>query len=147
MRMFKPVSVSSAAFAFCRYSIAILVWIALVLKIKWIIVLVFVILATSAVLKIGKAPMILLYTYTINKIIPSKSEMLDEKAMRFAHTLGSVLALLCIVFLYFINDNVGWVLVFVFAILKTISAFGFCPASKLYSCAMSGGCCALTGRK
>ena len=143
MRSYKPVSVPTAAFVFCRYTIAILIWIALILKIKWIIVLVFFILLFSAILKVRKAPMILLYSYTINKIFPSKSELLDEKAMRFAHTLGSILALLSIVFLYFVNEKVGWIIVIVFAILKSISALGFCPASKLYSCATSGGCCAL----
>ena len=147
MRKFKPVSVSTAAFAFCRYVIAILIWLAFILRVKWVVVLVFLILVFSAILKIGKAPMILLYSYTINKLIPSKSEILDEKAMRFAHILGSILALLCIIFLYFINEKIGWVIVFAFAILKTISAFGFCPASKLYSCVMSGGCCALTKRR
>jgi hypothetical protein len=147
MRTYKPVSVSKAAFAFCRYMIAILIWLALIFRLKWLVVFVFLILAASAIMKIGKAPMILVYSFTINKIFTSKSEMLDEKAMRFAHTLGSIIALVCIFLLYFINEQIGWATVFVFALLKTISALGFCPASKLYSCAMSGGCCALTKRR
>ncbi len=147
MKTFKPVSIQSAAFVFCRYSIAILIWLALILRLKWLVVLVFLILAASAILTVGRAPMIMLYKYTLGKIFPSKYEMLDAKAMRFAHTLGSVLALLCIIFLYFVNDRVGWIIVFAFAILKSVSALGFCPASKLYSCALSGGCCALTKRR
>jgi len=146
MKTFKLVSVSKAAFAFCRYTIAILVWLALFLKNKPLVLLVFAILALSAILKIKRAPLILLYTYTINKIFPSKTEILEEKAMRFAHTLGTILALICIIFLYLINEKVGWIIVLIFAILKTISAFGYCPASKMYSCMMSGGCCALTKR-
>jgi len=146
MKTFKPVSVSKAAFAFCRYTIAILIWLALILKNKPLILLVFAILALSAILKIKRAPLILFYTYTINKIFPSKNELLEEKAMRFAHTLGTTLALICIIFLYLINEKVGWIIVLIFAILKTISALGYCPASKMYSCMMSGGCCALTKR-
>lgn len=147
MRKFKPVSVPKAAFVFCRYSIAIMIWIAFFLRLKWLIAFVFVILAASAILKVGRAPMILLYSYTINKIIPSKTELLEEKSMRFAHTLGSILALICLIFLYIVSDKVGWAIVFLFAILKTISAFGFCPASKLYSCAMNGSCCAFIKKK
>jgi hypothetical protein len=142
MKKYKPVSVSVAGFAFCRYSVAILIWVSLLLHIKWLLVVVFLILAFSALLKIEKAPMILLYKYTIGKIIKSKEEILNERAMRFAHIMGTILCLICLLFLYCINVNVGWILVFVFAILKTISAFGMCPASKLYECMGNDSCCA-----
>jgi len=142
MTKYKPVSVSKAAFAFCRYTVAILVWLSLLLRIEWLLVIVFLILATSALFKIEKAPLILLYKYTINKIIKSKEEILNENAMRFAHTMGTILSLICLLFVYFINAPIGWVLVFVFAILKTISAFGMCPASKLYECMGNKNCCA-----
>lgn len=142
MKKYKPVSVSVAGFAFCRYAIAVLVWLSLIFQIKWLLIIVFLILALSALLKVQKAPMILLYKYTIGKIVKSKDEILNEHAMRFAHTMGTILSLICLLFLYFINANVGWVLVFVFAILKTISAFGMCPASKLYECMGNDGCCA-----
>ena len=142
MTKYKPVSVSKAGFAFCRYTIAILVWLSLIFQIKWILVLVFLVLALSALLKIQKAPMILLYKFTIGKIIKSKDEILNENAMRFAHIMGTILSFICLLFLYFINVYVGWILVFVFAILKTISAFGMCPASKLYECMGNDNCCA-----
>jgi len=146
MNTFKPVSVQSAAFIFCRYTIAILIWIAFFSKEKSLILLVFAILLFSAILTVKRAPLIMLYTYTIGKIFKSKTEMLEVKSMRFAHILGTILSLICIIFLYWVNDKVGWILVIVFAVLKTISAFGYCPASKMYSCMMSGGCCALTKR-
>lgn len=142
MKKYKPVSVSTAGFAFCRYTIAVLVWLSLIFQIKWLLVIVFLILAFSAFLKIQKAPMILLYKYTIEKIIKSKDEILNEHAMRFAHIMGTILSVICILFLYFINVNVGWILVFIFAVLKTISAFGVCPASKLYECMGNDSCCA-----
>ena len=142
MKKYKPVLVPKAAFVFCRYSIALLVWISLLFQSKPMMVLVFIILLFSAILKVGKAPMILLYSFTINKIIKSKEELLNEQAMRFAHTFGSILSLICLLFLYFINENIGWVMVFCFGLLKSISAVGFCPASKLYDCLNNDSCCA-----
>ena len=144
--MDKIVSVPKGAFIFCRYSVAIFIWLAFILKIRWLVILVFVILALSAILKVRKAPMILIYSWTINKIFKSKEELLSEKGMRFAHTLGATFSLIALIFLYFGNVQVGWIIVFVLAILKTISAFGFCPASKLYSCATNGSCCAFVKR-
>ncbi len=142
MTKYKPISVPKTAFAFCRYSVAVLVWISFILKIKWILIVVLLILAISALLKIQKAPLVLLYQYTVNKIIKSKEEILNEHAMKFAHTMGTILCLLCLIFLYFVNENIGWGLTFLFAILKTISAVGMCPASKLYDCMGNKNCCA-----
>ncbi len=142
MTKYKPVSVSKAGFAFCRYTIAILVWLSFIFQITWILLLVFLILAFSALLKVQKAPLILFYKYTIGKIIKSEDEILNENAMRFAHTMGTVLCLICLLFLYFINAKIGWALVLIFAILKTVSAFGMCPASKLYECMGNDSCCA-----
>lgn len=142
MKKYKPVSVSASAFTFCRLSLAILIWLSLIFHSKSILIAVFVIFALSAILKIQKAPMILLYSYTINKLIKSKDEILNEHAMRFAHIMGSILSFICIILLYFVSEKVGWTAVFVFALLKSISAFGFCPASKLYECSTNDSCCA-----
>ena len=142
MTKYKPVSVSKASFAFCRISLAVLIWLSFVFHSKVTLILVFIVFLLSAILKIEKAPMILLYSYTINKLIKSKDEILNEKAMLFAHTVGSVLSFICIFLLYFVNEKVGWTAVFVFALLKSISAFGFCPASKLYECSTNDSCCA-----
>ena len=123
---------------------AIIVWCALIFKIKWLVVLSFVILALSAILTIKHAPMIVLWRYTLGRIFNSKTEILNVKAMRFAHGAGTILSAICVYLLYFGNEYAGWILVGFFAILKTISAFGFCPASKLYVCMSNGGCCAFS---
>ena len=138
---YRPVSVSKGAFVFCRYSIAILVWVAFILRNPWILALVGAIMFFSALLKIRRAPLIVLYGYTIDKIWRSPKEILNESAMRFAHILATGLSVICLVFILFINSHVGWFLAFCFAILKTVSAVGFCPASKLYECAGSDKCC------
>jgi hypothetical protein len=142
MKKYKPVSVSKSAFAFCRLGLAALVWLSLAFHSKPILILVFTIFLLSAILKIKKAPLILLYSYTVNKIIISKDEVLNEKSMRFAHIMGSAFSLICIIILYLVSEKAGWIAVLVFALLKSISAFGFCPASKLYECSMSNSCCA-----
>lgn len=141
------VSIKSAEFAFCRYGVALLVWLAIVLTSKEIVLAVFVILLLSAIMTVKYAPMILIWRYTFGQIIKSKDEVLNLKAMRFAHSIGTFLSGICLLFLYFGNPIIGWGFVWFLAIMKTISAFGFCPASKLYVCMLSGGCCALSGPK
>jgi len=140
-------AISNGAFVFCRYSVAILVWLGFLLKLKWLILLTFLILLFSAILTVKRAPMILLYNYTLGKIIPSKKETLNIKAMRFAHILGSIFSGVAVIFLYLIHDFTGWVIVGIFVIIKTISAIGFCPASKLYNCMANGSCCAFAKRR
>ena len=137
---YRPVSVPKAAFAFRRYAVAILVWLAFILRDWRLVALVGVIMFFSAWLKVGRAPLIVLYKYTVNKIFKSPQEILNESAMRFAHILATGLSIICLAALY-INSHVGWALVLFFAVLKTISAVGFCPASKLYECAGSDKCC------
>lgn len=140
------VTVQQNAFVFCRYSVAILIWLALLFQSVYVLAVVLLILALSALVKVHRAPMVLLYTHTFGRFIASKDVVLDVRAMRFAHTLGAVLALVS-VSLVLRESPFAWWFVAGFALLKTMSALGFCPAYKLYGCATSGGCCALTGRR
>ena len=134
------------AFVFCRYSIAILIWIGLFLQNVWVIVAVFAILALSALLTVRFAPMVWIWTNTLGRVIPSEDVVLDIKAMRFAHTAGALLAAISLSLIWRGNPF-AWIFVGFFAALKTLSALGFCPAYKLYGCVLSGGCCALTTQK
>ena len=142
MKTFKLVSVPKGAFIFCRYTAAILVWLALILQIRWLIVVVFLIFVLSAWLKVKRAPLVWFYSQTIELLFKTKTEILNERAMRFAHVMGSIFSLICILIVYFIDERVGWIAVFILALLKSISAVGFCPASKLYECATNDSCCA-----
>jgi hypothetical protein len=145
MTKYKPVPIPGAAFAFCRYGVALLLWAGLIVQSKAVIVLVVVILVSSAILKIAHAPMIVLYRYTINLIVRSPDVVVNEHAMRFAHLVGATIGAVCLVLLYFVNDLAGWLAVAVLASLKSISALGYCPASKLYEC-MTGGSCYIRKR-
>jgi hypothetical protein len=141
----KPVIVPKHAFAFCRYSLAILIWLAYALHSVGCLAAAAAVLGLSAILKVGRAPLILLYAKTGLRLHASPTEVLDETAMRFAHGLGTAFALACLVAIG-LNPRFGWRLTLVFALLKTVSALGFCPASKLFTCATNTTCCPLTKR-
>ncbi len=138
------VLISSGEFAFCRIGIMILVWIAFIFKIGSIIWFVFLVLLLSALFTVKYAPMIILWRYSFGRIFKSKNEILNVKAMRFAHVMGTILAGICILLLHFGNQSFAWGFVAFFAIMKTISALGFCPASKVYVCMSNGTCCAFS---
>ena len=134
------------AFVFCRYSVAALVWVALLLQNVWVLLAVFVILAASALLTVRRAPMVVLWTSTFARIFPSEEDVLDIKAMRFAHGMGAMMALIGLSLVWHGTPG-AWVFVGAFAILKTTSALGWCPAYKLWGCLAKGGCCALTRKR
>lgn len=134
------------AFVFCRYSVAVMVWVALLFQSAWVLAAVFVILALSAWLKVQNAPMIRLYSATLGPFMSSEEVILGVNAMRFAHTAGAVLALVALALVY-AGSPVAWPFVAVFALLKTTSALGWCPAYKVYGCMAKGGCCALTQKR
>lgn len=137
----KPVSITNGAFAFCRYTIAIMIWCSLIFKSKEVLLAAVIILLLSVILKVKRAPLIVLYTYTAEKVFPSGNVIVDEKGIRFAHSVGAVVGSICLIFLYFGNTSAGWALTVILAILKTSAAFGFCSALKLYQCMTGGSCC------
>lgn len=134
------------AFVFCRYSVAALVWVALLLQDVWVLAAVFAVLLLSALLTVRRAPMIVLWSSTLGHVFPSEEDVLDIKAMRFAHGLGAMMALIGLSMVWHGNPF-AWYFVGLFAVLKTTSAFGWCPAYKLWGCLAKGGCCALSGKR
>ncbi|MCL2816447.1 MAG: hypothetical protein FWD23_17770, partial [Oscillospiraceae bacterium] len=85
MAKFKPAAISKGSFAFCRIVVAGLLWLGIILQTKWLVGAVFLIMLFSAVLKVEKAPLILLYKYTADKIKPSKNIIVDEKGIFVSH--------------------------------------------------------------
>lgn len=148
MSGFKPVTVSNGAFNFCKYTMALLLWISIVFHLKLLVALVFCILILSAILKVKKSPLVLIYTYTVEKQFPSKKIVLDEKAICFAHKVGAVMSGIALIFLYLIHPLTGWIITAALAVLKSSAAMGFCGAAKLYSCLNNpnGQCCRI-GKK
>jgi len=140
----RPVMISSGAFWFCRISVAVFLWVGFALKAAWLVHLSTAILLASCVLGVNRAPLIVLYS-GLEKLLLKRppGTMVDINAMRFAHALGSGFALLCSLLLVF-HFRYAWGVVLLFALIKSISAAGFCPAEKLFAC-VGGQCC--VGRK
>lgn len=148
MKECRPVSVPRAAFNFCKYCMAIIFWVALIMQIKVMVAVGFAILLLSAILKVKNAPLVFIYTNTINKLFPSKKEILDENAVYFAHVVASIMSGIALVFLYCFNPLIGWIITGILAFLKTSASFGFCGAMKLYGCLNNpnGQCCRVGNR-
>lgn len=141
MNAYKPVTISKGGFAFCRYMVAAMVWAALIFQMKEFLAATFIVMVLSYILKVERAPLVALYAMTIDKIIPSGKELVDEKGIRFAHLVGAVFSGMCWLLLSVNQPLIGWILTFALAVLKSSAAFGFCSALKLYGCMTSGNCC------
>lgn len=141
MAAFKPATISKGSFAFCRIVVAGLLWLSIILQIKWLVSVVFLIMLFSAILKVEKAPLILLYKYTVDRIKQSENTIVDEKGIYFSHVVGAVFSVICLVLLYFAHPVAAWIVTGLFAVLQTSAACGFCSALKLYTCMNNGTCC------
>jgi hypothetical protein len=132
-------TISRNAFRFCKLSVAVMIWCSFAFREEILLMVVFLMLLFSALLKVTRAPLILLYSTTLERIFPGATLEVDEKALRFAHALGTFLSGMCLVFIY-AKPSVGWWMVLAFAILKTVSTLGFCPGEAIYSCYVNGTC-------
>ena len=141
MMHYKPVSIAKNSFAFCRYGVAILVWLSFIFHSVVILEITAFIFLLSALLKVQRAPFIVLGNLTLNKVKKSPEILVNENAIFFAHCVGFLFSGFCIVIVYTVHGSGAWFSVLAFAVLKSISAFGFCPASRLYDCALNGNCC------
>ena len=139
----KPVTISNSAFNFCKYTIAIMLWTSLLLKNEILVGIAFAILLISAIVKVEKAPLILLYHNILDKILKYKEIVVEENSICFAHTFGAIIAAVALLLMQFVNPMAGWITVGVLAFLKSIASFGFCGAAKLYTCLNNpnGKCC------
>ena len=141
------ITIPKGSFIFCRYGTALLIWAAFLLKLEILVVALFVLLVLSAILTVGNAPMVWLYKMTLHRWIRSPDEVLSIAGMRVAHSTGAVFAALCLLFLYVIDESIGWKLTLMYCCVKTGSAIWACPIYKLYACMKSGNCCKFLKRK
>lgn len=132
-------TVPKNAIRFCKLTIALLIWYSFAFREDLTLMIVFALLLLSALLKISRAPLILLYSWTAERIFPGPVAEVEESAMRFAHFLGTFLSLVCLLTIFTL-PSAGWWIVLGFAILKTISTLGFCPGEAIYSCYKDGTC-------
>lgn len=148
MKGYKPVEIPKGSFDFCKYTIAILLGVSLLIQSKLLVGFCFVILVLSALLKVKNAPLVFLYTHTLNRLFTSEEILLDENAVCFAHCVGALFSGVALIFLYWINPIIGWVIIGVLTVLKTSGALGFCGAMKIYGCLNNpNGKCCRVGKK
>jgi len=141
MARFKPATISKGSFAFCRIVVAALLWLGIILQAKWPVWAVFLVMLLSAIFKVEKAPLILLYRHTVDRIKPGQNTIVDENGIFVSHVVGAVFAAICLVLLYFADPVAAWIVTGLFAVLQTSAACGFCSALKLYTCMTGGNCC------
>ncbi len=127
------VGVSRNAFKFCRWTIALILWVSFVLKVKWLLAVNFVILLTGAIFKVRRSPLVVVYEKTFGAWFPSKAtEELDENGIAFAQGLGAFIHMILLLFVYVIDERIGWRAVFIIAIVKTLGALGYCTGLQIY---------------
>jgi hypothetical protein len=138
----KPVEIKKWSFAFCRYGIAIAIWISFIFRIKFILWIVSGVFLLSVLFRVKHAPMILLGNVLFKPFDkPGNNVWVNEYAILFAHFLGLIFSLICVGLVCFSKLHGAWISVLFFALLKSVSAFGFCPGAKLYECLFGGTCC------
>jgi hypothetical protein len=142
----KPVVVQRGAFLFCRTSLAVALWVALVLRLPWLVAATAVVLALSALLTVARAPLVVAYTWTLGRVWPGGSEVLDERAMRFAHLVGALMVSASWLLLI-VRPRSGYVCLALVAVAKTAGALGFCSALRFYGCMNSDTCCRWADRR
>ena len=127
------VNVSKNGFRFCRWTIAAVLWLSFFLRIKWLLFLNLIILLAGAVLKVRRSPLVVFYGKTLERWFPStRLEELDEQGIAFAQGLGAFIHIILILFVYAWNERIGWRIVFVIAIVKTLGALGYCTGLQIY---------------
>ena len=151
MAKYQMAVVSKKGFAFCRYTIAGLLWLTVILlffNIKWMIFIPFGIMFLSGVLTVKKAPLIMLYNLLFDRNKTSETDVLNVSSIRFSHFVGSIFSLIIILFLYvFKIDIIAYIFLGILTVLQTIAAFGYCSAQKLYECIVLGKNCCNLGKK
>ncbi len=119
----KIVPVPSAAIRFCRYATAVALWIAYILRSKELAAAVAILLLLNALLGIRRAPLVALYTATAQRVWPSPIAQVDECALRFAHTIGTLAAAAGVALIYIPEQyTTGWLVLLALAVMKSIGA-------------------------
>lgn len=151
MTKYQMATVPKKAFAFCRYTIALLLWITVItmfLNIKWFIFIPFSIMLLSGILTVKRAPLIMLYKLLFDRKGKGETDVLNVNSIRFSHYVGASFALIVILFIYIFKINiVAYIFLGILTILQTIAAFGYCSAQKLYECLVLGKNCCNLGKK
>lgn len=129
----REVSVNSWALRLCRATTVALLLAALYFQFFWLVVFVFILMASSAIFSISRSFLVALYTSIFIRLGVTKEEIVDLNAIRFAQGLGSVLLLCAILLLYaFHHPFGGWTLVSIVAFSTALGSLGYCLGAYIY---------------
>ena len=151
MTKYQMATVPKKGFAFCRFTIAILLWMSvlfLFFGIRWFIFIPFCIMLLSGILTVKRAPLIWLYKILFDRQGKGETDVLNVNSIRFSHFVGSAFSFIVILFFYVFKENlVAYIFLGILTILQTIAAFGYCSAQKLYECLVLGKNCCNLGKR
>ena len=145
--MIKLIEINRQSVAFCKYTIAGLLWLSLILGNMIPIYIVFAIMLISAFTGVHRSPLVLLFDMTVCPYIKPRREYINMYSMRFAHFVGCVFCVLSGLSYYLLPHFVFVVILIIFALLQSIASFGYCSAAKLYECVICNSNCCRFGKK
>ncbi|GEM_PF-3950274 len=124
--------ISKNALLLNRITIGLLAWISYFFQSSLAITIIFFLLLLSTILGFKKAPIIYFYQKIFDRFISSAREDVDVHAMKFVFAMGTVFSGICLFMVYF-DAGTAWKIIFIFALLKTVNVFGYCPGEKIYA--------------
>lgn len=145
--MIKMVKVFRQSVVFCKYGIAGLLWLAVILRSIIPVYIALAILVASALLGVNRAPLVVLFNKTFARRIHADEEYINMHSMRFAHIVGAVFCALSIVSYHLNALLLALILTIFLAILQSIASLGYCSAQKLYECVVCNSNCCRFGKK
>ena len=145
--MIDMVRVNKQSVAFCKYTIAGLLWLAVLADSIFLEYLVLAILLLSALVGVQRAPLVVLFDRTFARWVKGEEIYINRYSMRFAHFFGAGFCVVILITHYFLAPLVPLVLTVILALLQTIASFGYCSAQKLYECVVCNSNCCRVGKK
>ncbi len=145
--MIRMVTVRRQSVTFCKYTVAGLLWLAVITANIVPVYIVLAVLLVSALTGVHRAPLVVLYDLTFAKFTPTSELYVNLHSVRFAHLFGSVICILSLAACYLIGPAAGFVTAAVLAVLQTVAALGYCSAQKIYECVICGSGCCRFGKK
>lgn len=145
--MIKMVKINRQSVAFCKYTIAALLWTAIIFQSPVPVFAVLALMAVSALTGVERAPLVVLYDRTFAKWLHANEEYINMYSMRFAHLVAVSFSIAILISYYFINPLIALILAVIQAVLQSIASFGYCSAQKLYECVVCNSNCCRIGRK
>ena len=129
----KLITVNKNALVFCRSTTAALLVLAIIFKIKFLVLVVFLLMLWGALFTVQYAPFLVFYNLFASRFFKQTKETVNIAAIRFAQGFGAALLVLALAYLYLIpSKNAGWIFSIIVAISTAFGAAGYCVGAHIY---------------